>query len=168
MEFKRLMSVGTAFAMLIGGASTIAAQAPYYNGGNPGIVTAASQDASQLPEKATKFIDKHFKNVGISKCEKYFAKGKYEVELVNGIDLEFDSKGNILEIDAPGNTVLPATVVKDIIPSKAYERLSNDGFSAMVESIEFNRGKVYEIELNIPGPDTFVFDINGVFLAIED
>lgn len=38
----------------------------------------------------------------------------------------------------------------------------------MVESVEFNRGKVYEVELNIPGPDTYVFDLNGVFLAIED
>ncbi|WP_438589149.1 hypothetical protein [Duncaniella dubosii] len=32
------------------------------------------------PKKAQAFIEKHFKDAGVMKCEKYFAKGKYEVE----------------------------------------------------------------------------------------
>lgn len=167
MEFKHLMSVTASLALLFGGATAVA-EVPDLNGSNPGIVMAGSQNYSQLPEKARSFIEKHFKDVGVRTCERYFAKRKYEVELANGVDLEFDTKGNILEVDAPGNTVLPASVVKDVLPSKAYERLSKDGFNGMVEAVEFNRGKVYEVELNIPGPDTYVFDIDGAFLAIED
>lgn len=159
--------MAASLALMSGGAVAVA-QVPIGNGGNPGIVVAGSQSYSQLPEKARSFIEKHFKDTGVRTCEKYFAKGKYEVELSNGIDLEFDSDGNILEVDAPGKMMLPASVVKDMLPQKAYERLAKDGFASMVESVEFNRGKVYEVELSIPGPDTYVFDINGVFLAIED
>lgn len=165
MKLKTIISAAASLAILFS-ASNSFAQIPI--GGGPGIAVAGSQEYSQLPEKATKFIDKHFKDVGIRKCEKYFAKSKYEVELRNGVDIEFDSKGNVIEIDSPDRTVLPAEVVKDVIPHKAYERLVKDGYTSMVESIDFNRGKVYEVELSIPGPDTYVFDLNGVFLAIED
>lgn len=167
MKFKQLVSVVALSAIIFGGA-TVMAQVPVINGGNPGIVMAGSQKYTQLPEKAKKFIEKHFKDIAVRSCEKYFAKGKYEVELVNGMDLDFDAKGNILEIDAPTKTVLPVPVVKDILPSKAYDRLVKDGLNTMVESIEFKRGKAYEVELNTAGPDTYIFDINGVFIAIED
>lgn len=54
------------------------------------------------------------------------------------------------------------------MPRKAYGRLEKDGLAGMVETIELNRGKVYEVDLNIAGPDTYVFDVDGVFLVIED
>lgn len=167
MKLKSIISGIASLAILFGAADAVA-QVPVINGGAPGIAVAGSADYSQLPEKAKKFIDKHFKNVGVQKCEKYFAKGKYEVELRNGIDLEFNTKGELVEIDAPDNTVLPVAVVKDFMPRKAYERLEKDGLTGMVEAIELNRGKVYEVELNIPSPDTYVFDLGGAFIAIED
>lgn len=167
MKFRNLISGMASLAILFGAADAVA-QVPMNYGGNPGIVMAGSADYSQLPKKAQAFIEKHFKNVGVRTCEKYYAKGKFEVELQNGIDLEFNTKGELVEIDAPDNSLLPVTVVKDVMPRKAYERLEKDGYSGNVESIELNRGKVYEVDLNIPGPDTYVFDIDGVFLAIED
>lgn len=136
--------------------------------GGPGLVIQGSQTVEKLPSKAKAFINKHFKDVAVTKCQEYFAKGKYEVELRNGVDLEFDRNGKILEIDAPDNTTLAASVVKDILPSNAWKRLEKQGLTTSVESIEFRRGKVYEVELNIPSPDTYIFDINGTFLAIED
>lgn len=154
-------------AILFGAAGAVA-QAPFNSGGNPGIAIAGSQTYTQLPEKAKTFIQKHFKGVDVRTCEKFFAKGKYEVELANGVDLEFNTQGELVEVDAPDNTVLPLSVIKEVMPRKAFERLEKDGYAGMVESIELNRGKVYEVELNIPGPDTYVFDIDGVFLAIED
>ncbi len=166
MKFKSIMSVVTSLAMLLGVADAVA-QAPV-TGGNPGIVMAGSQNYSQLPKKARSFIEKHFKNVGVRACEQYFAKGKYEVELMNGVDIEFNMKGEVIEIDAPDNNTLPSAVVKDVMHAKAYGRLEKDGLSNRVESIEFNRKKVCEVELSIPDPDTYLFDANGVFLAIED
>lgn len=167
MKLKALIS-GIASLAILSGAAGAVAQVPLGNGGNPGIVMSGSANYSQLPEKAQAFIEKHFKNIGVQTCEKFFAKGKYEVELRNGVDLEFNTKGDLIEIDAPGNTVLPEAVVKDVMPRKAYERLAKDGLTGMVESIELNRGRVYEVELSIQDPDTYVFDIDGVFMAIED
>lgn len=137
-------------------------------GGGPGIAMAGSTDISKLPDKAKSFINKHFKDVAVRTCERYYAKGKYEVELVNGVDLDFNTKGEIIEIDAPGNTVLAQSIVKDILPHKAYSRLEQDGLADNVESIEFKKGKVYEVDLQISGPDTYLFSPEGVFIAIED
>lgn len=167
MKLKNIIPAVASCAMFFTAAG-MSAQVPNLNGSNPGIAIAGSQNINQIPEKAKVFIEKHFKNVGIKTCERYFAKGKYEVELTDGIDLEFDMEGNLVEIDAPDNTLLPVTVVKEVMPPKAYERLEKDGYSAMVESIELNNGKVYEVELNLAGPDTYIFDIDGVFIAIED
>lgn len=165
MKMKTLMSALAAVALLTG-VSFTEADAQYYGG--PGIALVGSATETQLPKKARQFINKHYKDVGIQKCEQYYAKGKYEVELVNGVDLEFNTKGDILEIDAPGKSILPEFVLKDVLPHKAYARLVNDGYINNVESVEFNKGRVYEVDLNIQGPDTYVFDIDGVFLAIED
>ncbi|MCM1452648.1 MAG: PepSY-like domain-containing protein [Clostridium sp.] len=166
MKRNRIIAALAAIAIALA-PSALTAQAQSF-GSSPGIAMAGSANVSQLPEKAKSFIDKHFKDVAVRTCEKYYAKGKYEVELVNGVDLEFNTKGEILEIDAPGNTVIAQTVVKDIIPHKAYARLEQDGLIDSVESIEFKKGKVYEIDLRIPGPDTYLFTPEGVFIAIED
>lgn len=166
MKTKKVLAAVAAFAIACApGAFVSQAQA---FGSGPGIAMAGSTDISKLPDKAKSFIDKHFKDVAVRTCERYYAKDKYEVELVNGVDLEFNSKGEITEIDAPGNTVLAQTVVKDMLPRKAYDRLVSDGMVDNVESIEFKKGKVYEVDLRITGPDTYVFTPEGVFLAIED
>lgn len=167
MNMKRILSVFASLAILFG-ATTFVANAQYNNGGNPGIAIAGSATSSQLPDKAKSFIKKHFKDVGMRCCENYYAKGKIEVELNNGVDLEFDTKGQIVEIDAPDNMLLSSTVVKEILPHKAYSRLEKDGLINSVESIEFSKGKVYEVDLNIPDPDTYLFTPEGIFIAIED
>lgn len=167
MKLKNLI-LGLAAVASVMGTANANAQIPFENGGNPGIVISGSTSYSRLPKKAQAFIKKHFKNTDTKSCEKYYAKGSFEVELANGIDLEFNSKGELTEIDAPDNTTLPADVVKDVMPHKAFSRLEKDGFSDMVESIEFSRGKIYEVDLSIPSPDTYVFDINGEFIAIEE
>lgn len=165
MKIKGILSVFAAMAILVGvNAADVNAQ--YYGG--PGIAMSGSATQAQLPAKAKNFINKHYKGVEIKKCEQYYAKGKYEVELVTGVDLEFNSKGDIVEIDAPGNSVLPKYVLKDLLPRKAYSRLEKDGYINYVDSIEFKKGKAIEVGLEIPGPDTYVFDIDGVFLAIQD
>lgn len=144
------------------------AQTPRLNGG-PGIVMSASQNASSLPKDAQDFIKKHFDGVSIVKCEQYFAKGKYEVELANGVDIDFDTKGKVLEIDAPDGSLLPSSLIKEVLPHKAFSRLQESGLDAQVESIEFNkRGKAIEVELSVPDPDCYVFDIDGNFVAISD
>lgn len=168
MKMKLLFAALIVAASTVGAAVTAAAKPPRYNAG-PGIAMAGSQYYSSLPADARSFIDRHYKGVTVVKCEKYFAKGKYEVELANGVDIDFNAKGKVLEIDAPDGRVLAASVVKDLIHSKSYKYLEEAGMTGNVEAIDLdNRGRVVEVELSIPEPDVYVFDIDGNFIAISD
>lgn len=167
---RRLLSVLAASAFILCASPSVKAgeQQPRYQGG-PGIVMVGSQNYSKLPKAARSFIEKHFKGVKVTKCEQYFAKNKYEVELANGIDIEFDNAGKVLEIDAPDKGTLSPAVVKEVIHGNAYKRLAKDGLANSVESVEYDkRGRVVEVEVSIPEPDVYVFDINGNFVAISD
>lgn len=169
MKTKLIIAFATTATMLFGGFFS-KAQTPRELpiDTNPGLAIAGSQNYSQLPEKARHFISKHFKDLNIQKCEKFFAKGEYEVELSNGLDIEFNLDGAVTEIDAPDNMFLPVSAVKEVLPHKSFSRLEKAGLTTKVESIEFKKGKAYEVEIGIPDPDTFIFDINGEFVAIED
>lgn len=50
-----------------------------------------------VPKAITNYVKKSFPNTAIKKIEK--KRFGYEVELINGLDLEFDSKGNFKRID---------------------------------------------------------------------
>lgn len=168
MKFKRILFATASFVLLFGVADSMAQKPPCCNDGNPGIAISGSQNYSQLPEKSRMFIEKYFKSLNVKSCKKYFAKDTYEVELSNGIDIDFNANGDVVEMDAPDNFVFPVDAVKDVIPEKAYNRLVKDGYNTMVESIDFKDGRVYEIELNVSGPDTYLFDVDGKFLTIDD
>ena len=153
---------------MLAGVPVTAQAEPQINNGMPGIVMAGSQNYNKIPEKARKSVDKHFKGTAVSKCEQYFAKGQYEVELANGVDIDFNRKGEVLEIDAPDNTSLAQSVVEDLLHHGAYNRLVKDGYVNNVESIEFRKGRAVEVESGSGGPDTYIFDLNGTLIAIED
>lgn len=51
-----------------------------------------------IPEKILAYINKSFPNNYVVKIEK--EKRKYEVEISNGLDLEFDLNGNFIKIDS--------------------------------------------------------------------
>ena len=137
---------------MLAGVPVTAQAEPQINNGMPGIVMAGSQNYNKIPEKARKFVDKHFKGTAVSKCEQYFAKGQYEVELANGVDIDFNRKGEVLEIDAPDNTSLAQSVVEDLLHHGAYNRLVKDGYVNNVESIEFRKGRAVEVGIGMKVP----------------
>lgn len=161
MKLKMILSSIVAAAALGMAAPGAVAQ-------NPGIVMAGSTDVASLPEAAKNFLDKHFKGVAVKECEKKFVNGGFDVELAGGIDVDFNSRGEVIEIDAPDRAVLPADVVKDVVPEKTFKHLQENGLASKVESIKYKNGKVIEIETVVVDPDTFIFDLNGNFLMIDD
>lgn len=50
-----------------------------------------------IPQSILNYVNKSFPNTKIIKIEKN--RFSYDVELTNGLDLEFDSKGNFIRID---------------------------------------------------------------------
>lgn len=166
MKLSVLFS-GMAVAAIALTSQPAAAQVPMMDT-TPGIVMAGSYDASKLPAEAHKFLSKHFGTAKIVKCEQYFAKGKIEVELNTGVDVEFDMKGNVMEVDAPDGTYLSETLLRDLLHKSAFDRLTREGYAARVESVEFKKGRAVEVNVDRPDPDTYVFDLNGVLLMMED
>lgn len=51
-----------------------------------------------IPHKIRSYISKNYPAIKTTKIEKE-SRGRYEVELSNGIDLKFDSKFNLIDID---------------------------------------------------------------------
>lgn len=170
MKARKIAACLAAVVIALGGFSQAAAQNNARYQGGPGIVVSGSSNrAANLPAKAKAFLNKHFKGVQVVKCENFFTRGESDVELSNGIDIEFNKQGRVMEIDAPDNSYLPTAVVKDLVHTNAYRRLEKDGLAARVESIDFDkRGRTVEIEVGIEEPDIYVFDINGNFIAIAD
>lgn len=146
-------------ALALAAPAAITAQNPY-TGGMPGIAIAGSTSADNLPQEAKNFIHKHFKNVGIRAVEREFDQNSYEVDLANGVEMEFNAQGQVLAIDAPDRgPALDEKLVKDVLPHKAYSELKKIHQEANVDEIEFKGGRVYEIGTREVHANDYSFDI---------
>jgi len=120
-------------------------------------------DANALPAAAKTLINKYFKKTGINHIkvdEKVFRGNEYEVVLNNGTEIEFDSKGNLQEIDC-GRSEVPAGLI--LKPIREYVNQNFKG--RRIVSVDVNRNS-YDIELN-DGID-LKFDRSGKFIKIDD
>lgn len=134
--------------------------------GNPGIVVAGSVNDAAVPQAAKDFINKYYPGQSIASVEKNFLRTEYDVRLVNGVDIEFDGKGKVCTIEAPGGTVLPQAVVKALLPAKAYKHLSENGLDGYVEALSVDR-RGYEVELMLENPDEVNYTIAGEFVEFD-
>lgn len=73
-------------------------------------------DTKQLPETAQQFLENHFKGIEVSyiKVEKDFLWKTYDVKLTNGFEIEFDGKGNWLEVDGE-RVKIPEAIIPEAI-----------------------------------------------------
>ena len=102
MKARKLAASLAAVVIALGGFSQAAAQNTARYQGGPGVaVSGASNRANNLPAKAKSFLNKHFRGVQVVKCETFFSRGENDVELSNGIDIEFNKEGRVIEIDHP-------------------------------------------------------------------
>ncbi|MDE5685878.1 MAG: PepSY-like domain-containing protein [Paramuribaculum sp.] len=102
-------------------------------------------NASELPAAANAFLQKHFPKTKVNhiKIESgTFGGTDYDVILSNGSEIEFDSKGNIKEIDCGYNSVPEGLILK---PITDYVRRNFKG--QKIVSVDISRNK-YEVELS--------------------
>lgn len=118
---------------------------------------------AELPEPAQEFIRTYYDPENVTHIladDDLLSSREYEVNLKDGIELEFDSKGNWTEVDA---NLQP--VPGDIVPAaiQAYVSKSFPG-NEIVQLSKSSRK--YEIELT-SGLD-LEFDSKGQFTKIDD
>ncbi|UTC76378.1 PepSY-like domain-containing protein [Treponema sp. OMZ 792] len=115
---------------------------------------------SNLPEKAQTYIKTHFPDAKPLKIEKEKdgLSVKYEVELDNKIDLDFNSKGEITGID--GNSELPDSV----IPKEILDYVKKNYPDNYITDWHLEK-KAQEVELD--NDIELKFDLKGKFLRID-
>lgn len=126
----------------------------------------AQNNYEELPQTTQDFIESHFPSVAIKSAEREkdllnFGNGElYEVELANGIKMDFNKAGNLTEIDSHNGEQIPEGVISEKISAYVSENYKN----AHIVGWE-SKGKKEEVELS---DDTELeFDINGKFLRVD-
>ncbi len=122
-----------------------------------------SRDVTDLPKEAQITLSRYFPKAGVNhiKIDKHLFGGtEYDVILVNGTEVEFDSDGKLTEIDCGHNAAPAALVLK---PIRDYVAKNYKGLD--IVKIKVERSK-YEIELS-NGRD-LEFNRAGDFLRIDD
>lgn len=122
-----------------------------------------TRDVNKLPVAAREMLSKNFPQTKVSyiKIEKdLFLSTSYDVKLADGVELEFNSKGEWLEIDCKDKAV-PATFIPQTISK--YMKANYNGHK--VVKIERNR-KGYDLTLE-NGLEVD-FDQFGGFLKLSD
>lgn len=132
-----------------------------------GPVIAGSVDISRVPRKAQDFLKHHFKEYAVVQCEKEFDDNTYELELSNGIDVEFDAGGDWREVEAGRSRVLAPNVVKKLVPDKTYKELLSRNVASRVESVKrYSDG--YKVEIKNAKYDDYRFARDGKLISVSD
>lgn len=133
-----------------------------------GPVVTGSVDFDALPSRARKFLSKHCDGHAVVKCNKTFSTGEYDIQLADGINFRFDSKGNVIEAEAPQGYSLSAPLLKAVVPGKLYNLLIHNGFYESVEAVHRDR-EGYRITVADPVFKAVTFDPSGVLtLVVND
>src|SRR5690606_6464911 len=128
-----------------------------------GIFAQANTD--KLPKAAQDYISQHFASISIDKVEEnsnwqIWEDDKYEVKLSNGIELDFDENGNIVEIESKNNVSIP----EGALPSNVATYLRTNYAGIGIKSWEKD-SKGQEVEL-VDGTE-LEFDKDGKFQKID-
>ena len=122
-----------------------------------------TQDVQQLPLTARNFINRYFSKPQISHIKiesEILQTKKYEVILTDRTEIDFDSKGNWIEVDCQESAV-PSALVS--APVKAY--VEKNFPREIITKIENGRNGV-EVELS--NDYSLKFNKKGKFVSMDD
>lgn len=126
----------------------------------------AQNNMNELPETTQEFVKKHFSNEKIKSAEREkdlmnFGNGEmYEVELDNGIKMDFNEAGELTEIESNNDVAIP----KEALPNSISSYVEKNYPNAHVVSWEADKND-QEVELS-DGTD-LEFDANGKFMRVD-
>lgn len=135
--------------------------------GGVGPAISGSVEYTQIPLEARKFIDRHFKGLTVTEAEREFADGTYDIELSDGTDIEFNSKGEWTEVDAPEGRLLSDKLLRHLLPDRARRDLGRYKVYDKVEAVK-RTSSGYTVELRGMKVDEYLFDHSGRFLGATD
>lgn len=109
----------------------------------------AQQNMDELPQESTDFINEHFSSERVEEVDvddswyNLSDSETYEVRLANGIELDFNSEGEITEIESDDGQSIPMSVLPDYIRDEVETKHPNANI------INWEKDdKTHEIELD--------------------
>lgn len=164
MKILNCIAVATA---IFAGIGFIQAQQSQQRYVSVGPIIAGSVDKSSLPKEAIRYIDRHFKGLTMVSVEREFLNGRFDVELSDYTEIEFDAKGKVMEIDAPDGYVLEEDVIKSILPDKAVKLLKSKNYINQIESAKRTRNG-YSVDVDDRNDTEIQFDKSGSLISIKN
>lgn len=124
------------------------------------------KDVSALPEASQAFLKKHFgAKYSVHEMEFDRMDDVYSVELRNGYEVKFNTKGKVLEVNSPDHKDISIDIVKDVLPEKAITYLKNEGLLDDVDEITVLPSGGYLVDIEkIVGDIDLKFDKEGNLL----
>lgn len=141
---------------------------PYLLMGGPGIVTSESATPQQLPARAQDFLQTYYSRVMVESVNHNIIKEQYNVELGNGVKVTFNNEGKVEDIQSPGTDPLYIPAIKAVLPEKAYKHLEDAGLLYAVTGIKNADGKGLRVQLLNATPPEILFDVDGLFIILDD
>jgi len=125
----------------------------------------AQADTKNLPATAKDFIQQNFSSNTIQEIEenanwKIWEDEKYEVKLSNGVELDFDENGNIIEMESQNNAIIPLSALPANITSYLQENYPN------IQVVGWEKQKK-EQEVELADGIELEFDAEGNFRKID-
>ncbi|WP_423819720.1 PepSY-like domain-containing protein [Salinimicrobium sp. TIG7-5_MAKvit] len=125
----------------------------------------AQSNTGNLPSTAQDYVNQHFSSVSVVKVDEnsnwqIWEDDKYEVVLSNGLKLDFDENGNIVEIDSANREAIPASA----LPAKIATYLSANHANAQVVGWEKDDN---EQEIELSDGTELEFDAEGNFRKLD-
>lgn len=121
-------------------------------------------ELNTLPTAAIDFVNAYFPGMEIFNIEKYSpAKANdvmYEVNFKNGTEIEFDSAGNWVKVEADGNATIPTSFILPAIVNYVTTNYANQG----INQIE-RMPNGFDVELT--NDIDLIFDTTGQFVRIK-
>ena len=117
----------------------------------------AQNNTDELPQQSTNFIEEHFSSDRIAEVDvdnswyNVSDSETYEVRFENGIELDFNSDGEITEIESENgepipNSVLPESVRSEIEHKSPNARIVNWEKDDDGHEVELDDGKEYDFD----------------------
>ena len=126
---------------------------------------SAQGSTNNLPGTAQDFINQYFSELSVLEVDEssnwqIWQDDKYEVKFSNGIELDFDENGNLIEIDSQNKEAIPISA----LPSSISSYLQVNHANAQVIGWE-RQDKKQEVELT-DGTE-LEFDSQGSFRKVD-
>lgn len=103
---------------------------------------------SDLPQKVRTFLETNFDVYEPKKIEYMEVRNFYDLELYNGYDLKFAGNGDVIEIEAPDDGTINASILEKVLPANAVAYLKANSYIDGVEDMKVVKRGGYLIELD--------------------